>query len=453
MSLWNRAFLYIRRRWSKNLLLLCIMMFIVMLALIGISIQKAAGTAELMLRKSLGGSFSFSIKGQDVKSGNKTSGSLDQKTVDKVMNHSGISAYNAIQNGNAILKKSNSQYIQLIITAELPKNNEYLKHMIKSRAQTNPQYDLDFLSGLLKISDGRNIISNDSNVAVISKELAAVNGLHIGDEIELSMNRELAKDYPGHTDYTVKLKIIGLFDVVKETQNAGTQLPFNLPENLVLIDPIASLDFYRFQNDGYDKVDFYAADPAQIDGIVDSLKNDSGIKSKNFYIDKNYCYYKYASKPLENMRVFMNAMLLILLVSGVIILCLILTMHMKSRVYETGVMLSLGIGKVKIFIQHIIETMAITVLAFALAAFVSLFTAQKVCDTVLNVSNAKSVSQITAGSLQGALYHVAKIKAKIGPEDMVLVFSTGELAVLFSIGASSFSVLTLKPKDVLTKME
>lgn len=453
MNLWNRAFLYIRRKWSKSLLLFFIMLIIVMLALIGISIQRAAGTAELMLRKSLGGSFSFSIKEQNMKSANKTSGLLDQKTIERVMNHSGISAYNAVQYGNAILKKSNSQDMQLIVTAELPKNEEYLNHMIKSKAQTNPQYDLNFLTGALKLSEGRKIRSSDSNVAVISRALAAINGLHIGDEIELAMNRELAKDYPNHANDTVKLKIVGFFDVVQKTQNAGAQVPFNLPENLVLMDPGASLNFYRFQDESYDKVDFYATDPAQIDSIVDSIKNDSEIDNKDFYIDKNYSYYKDASKPLESMQMLMNVMLLILLASGVAILCLILTMHMKSRVHETGVMLSLGIEKGKILMQHIVEFMLIAAVAFTLAAFGSRFAAQKVCDIMLNVSNVKNVSQTIASSLQGAQYQVSRIEAKVDPQDMAVVFGAGAVAVLFSVGISSLSVLTLKPKDILTRME
>lgn len=453
MNLWNRAFLYIRRKWAKSLLLFCIMLVIVMLALIGISIQRAAGTAELMLRKSLGGSFSFSVKKQDVKSENRTSGLLDQKTIDKIMKHSGISGVNADQEGNAILKKGDSQDMRLIVTSELPKSEDYLNHMIKSRAETNPQYDLNFLTGALKISEGRNIQNGDFHAAVISKALAEINGLHIGDEIELCMNRELAKDYPGHASDSVKLKIVGLFDVAKETQNAGMQAPCDLPENLILMDPGTSLDFYHFQDGGYDRVDFYADDPAQIDSIVDSIKKDPEIDSKDFYIDKNNGYYQDASKPLKNMRVLLNAMLLILLASGVAILCLILTMHMKSRVYETGVMLSLGIGKGKILMQHIVEYMVIAALAFALAAFGSRFAAQKVCDTMLNVSNAKSATQTTVTSLQGTQFQMSRIEAEVGPQDMALVFGAGALAVLFSVGVSSLTVLTLKPKDILTRME
>lgn len=450
MNLWNRAFLYIRRKWGKSLLLFCIILFITTFALIGVSIRRATDATELSLRQSLGGSFSLLTKEQDDESGNQPS-LLDQEVINQIMSDSGLSDYNAIQYGNAVLKKGDSEEMELIGAELLTEDMEYLKNIVKTKAQTNSEYDLEFLSGALKLVEGRNLANEDSGAAVISKSLADLNGLNIGDEIELSINQWLAEDYPGSVSDTAKLKIIGFFEVVEETEDAGVQPPCNLLANLVLIDPQTSIEFY--QNEGYDEADFYAEDPAEIDSIVDSIKDDSSIDTEGFYINKNYSDYLNVSEPLESMSTLTETMLLVLLASGVMILCLILTMYMKGRIYENGVMLSFGIGKSKIILQHVVECMVIALFAFAIASFVSRFTAQKVCDVMLNESIMKSVSQSSASSLQGFEFQVSRITAEIGLSDIALVFGVGTLAVLFSVGISSIPVLTLNPKEILTKME
>ena len=53
------------------------------------------------------------------------------------------------------------------------------------------------------------------------------------------------------------------------------------------------------------------------------------------------------------------------------ILALILNMWIKQRTHETGILLSIGVSKVKIVAQYILETLMIAVIAFGLSYFSS----------------------------------------------------------------------------------
>lgn len=453
LNVWRRASLYVGRNLWKSLLLFLIMLTIAALALVGISIQRAAATTELSLRRSLGGSFSMSCKIRETDEGFQASGPVDRKLIDRIMSKPGLSAYNAVQTGNAALRKGNSGDMRLISSAKLTGEQEYLMHVVKSKAQTNPQYDPDFLTGRLKIAEGRNIQSGDTHTAVISKALAALNGLGIGDEIELAMTSKLAEGVPGHANDTVKLKIVGLFEVVQDIASAEMEPPCNLPVDMVLIDEKASLEFYGFQSKSYDNVSFFADDPAKIDGIVDSVRRDSAIGADNFYIDKNYSEYINAAKPLKNMSVLIGTVLLILLVAGAVILCLVLTLQAKGRLHETGMLLSAGISKRSIFAQRVIESLSVAAVAFALAVLTGSMAAQFVCDGMLNRYGAENADKAGTISLQGAPLNIARIDAGVRLSDTAPVAGAGALVALLAAGVSSVPVFTLKPNKILTKME
>ena len=99
-----------------------------------------------------------------------------------------------------------------------------------------------------------------------------------------------------------------------------------------------------------------------------------------------------------------------------VILTLLLSLWIKGRIYETGVLLSLGISKTGVVLQYICELMIIAVLAFGLSFLFGKAMSQSLGDRMMaqiqkqqeNSQAANSIS-ITGNSMRGGLQKLSLI--------------------------------------------
>ena len=122
---------------------------------------------------------------------------------------------------------------------------------------------------------------------------------------------------------------------------------------------------------GYQSVVFGVNDPAQFDEIVAGLKQNDAIDWRAFKVETNNKTYKAAAAPLEKYQSLITTVLILIVAVSIVVLSLILTMWAKSRVHETGVLLSVGIRKTAIIGQYLAEVLLIAVFAFGLSFFPS----------------------------------------------------------------------------------
>lgn len=80
---------------------------------------------------------------------------------------------------------------------------------------------------------------------------------------------------------------------------------------------------------------------------------------------------KDAAAPLQKLQALMSSIIWVIALVSAVILSLILNMWGRSRIYETGVLLSLGIGKMKIIGQHLAEVLMVAVIALGCSYFTS----------------------------------------------------------------------------------
>ena len=180
------------------------------------------------------------------------------------------------------------------------------------------------------------------------------------------------------------------------------------------------------------------------------------------------------------------------LVSG-IILALILTMWGRSRVHETGVLLSLGICKSKIIGQYLVEVLMIAIIAFGISFFTSNAVANQLANGLIenpsskeNLSNDNNVVwdikddygldlddvDITIkddGGIsapengQDITLSENEVSADITDEteeihvsvdiyDMLRLYLIGFAIIMVSVIVSSGVVMRLKPREILSKM-
>ena len=349
MNFMKRAFLYVARKWQQSAIAFLILLAICTSASIGLSILKASDTAAANLRGQFGGTFSLEIdmsnpaNMQSAGSTDRYTGSyysgdtIDNEVIDEVLKTPGIADYSANIEVVANLKSDDGQYYNLVEN----KQNYYssaLAHVAPIQGWTSLQQCSYFANGILEITQGEMFSGGASGQAVISRELADLNGLSVGDHITLEINRDVTGiDFPAEKQ-ECSFEIVGIFDILKEQKIDQYTGPRQMLQNWVFVDSRTLLPYLNEQlksigmePNGYEKVTFSIEDPAEMDTIIKSVQNNRAINWDCFKIEFDNASYQSAENALEGMNHSIRIMIVMIVLAGVAILVLLLSIWAKLR--------------------------------------------------------------------------------------------------------------------------
>ena len=179
------------------------------------------------------------------------------------------------------------------------------------------------------------------------------------------------------------------------------------------------------------EADFYVSDAAELNNVIGEAKNISSINWDNFIITANDEVYQSISSSLSDTGTLITTLIVVITVVSMLLIILILSMSIRSRKTETGILLAVGIAKPAVILQYVLETLLIAVPAFPLAY---------IC------------SQQVAGTL-GTLFGKASESVIVLPEHFMLVAGVGGILLITAVLVSSISAMRLKPKQILSQME
>ena len=485
MSFIKRAFLYVVRKWRQSMIVFLVLLVVCTSALTGLAILKASDTAAANLRKQFGGIFSLEIdmsnpaNMQSAGSTDRYAGSyysgdtIDNEVIDEVLKTPGIADYSANIEVVANLKSDDGQYYNLVEN----KQNYYssaLAHVAPIQGWTSLQQCSYFANGILEITQGEMFSGGASGQAVISRELADLNGLSVGDHITLEINRDVTGiDFPAETQECV-FEIAGIFDILKEQRIDQYTGPRQMLQNWVFVDSRTLLPYLNEQlksigmePNGYEKVTFSIEDPAEMDMIIKSVQNNHAINWDCFKIEFDNASYQSAENALEGMNHSIRIMIVMIVLAGVAILVLLLSIWAKFRIRETGAMLALGESKVIILAQRMIEIALIAALAFGLSCPVSGIAANSVGNKLLAQANEQITTEARSNTVQAGMpvtsedFDLSPVFAAPKVEELTVtvtgdvfaaVYGLGLLIALLSVCAASVPIMRMKPNEILSKM-
>nr|WP_243182732.1 FtsX-like permease family protein [Blautia stercoris] len=137
-------------------------------------------------------------------------------------------------------------------------------------------------------------------------------------------------------------------------------------------------------------------------------------------------------------------------------------MWARSRIHETGVLLSVGICKLSILGQYIAEVVIIAMLAFSLSYFSASAIAGQMGKTLQSKQAVTEIQQedgLSAGirgeagtDSENQEVETPELQVTVHLQEMGLLFLIGIGIVTVSAGISSISVMRLKPHEILSKM-
>lgn len=462
MNTLKRAFLYTMRKKTKTLILFLVLVTISTFILTGLSIYKAADDSALSLRQSVGGSIRLELD----KSNNKNwryqqaaggmlveyvGTPITDRDIQKIMSIDGVKAYNGIGDGDVYAKDfdfiSGISFGAEIDDSRLP-------------SVTNSEYFNFFTRKAFQLIEGRHIKKDDDHVVLISSAIAEKNNLKLGDTITVQCCFDNG-DYPD-----VKLKVVGIYEYKGDTNPYHTTSTDK--RNRLIIDHKAMQEIMQRDVIQYDNgVDFYVDDPREMEKIASQIKA-LDLDWDSFTLTMDNSAYEAVASPLTAMQNLIVWLIVGCAAVSVGILILILSMWIKQRRHETGILLSVGISKSRILLQYTIEVLMIAVVAFGLSFFTSAFISQGVSDLIFHqVSESQPLPEIELPD-DGTEYlditgqyipydtsnveTLESVQVDVSPDYLLYIYIFGTLLIAFSVSAASISVIQMKPKKILSQM-
>ena len=450
MGSFKRAVLYITRKKKKSILMFFILFCIATAVLSGISIKKATSIARQNSSKETANTFEI----QNNLATNFT-GTMPESLVNKVSKVNGIKNYDASVQGIGLVFKQ-LQNVE-------PKNNtvqytdKQYENLFPVEAQKFTEYDTKFMSKSFRLVEGRHLVEGDKNKVLVHKALAEKNNLKVGDRIigtKDSLDYNASKDAPSEYD----LEIVGIFES-QNTDRMGSKL--EIPENLILSDMNTLNALY-----GYSK-----GNSQYTSAVFNTNKNVDDVISDVNKIQENWSLYNISksddtflalSKSFDSLEKIVNMLLIGSIIVGIIVLSLVLAFWIQGRIHETGILLSIGVGKFKIISQYIIELLLISVLAFGTSYFSSKMISQNIGDAMVSQASKQAVQEVQQGfggmslgydaNTSLATQTVDGIDVDVSLKEVLYVYAIGATIIISSVMISSSSIIRLKPKEILSKM-
>ena len=439
MNLGKRAVLYLTRKKGKNLLLAIVFLLISFALLTGSTVYSGIQQVSKDLRSNIGASFDIRPYEQfDIENGQVSSKGtpvIDEQSIEQIISTVGkeLKCYNTEHSG--YVKGENLSF--LAGTGHSEESNMGTVKAVRDSSLCKAFFDEEY-----ELIEGEHIKPEDKDKILISKALAEQNNIAVGDKITLT-HAKLGADNGIYTDLikeknayeTVEIK--GIYDIKNASDNALNPTA-KKTENLVFSDSQLLINLQEQKKGSYEgEISFFIADPLHLDKMITEVKNISSIDWKNHIINGNDFKYSKIAGQLQNMQKVVVALIVVALVLGLVVLMLILTLRIRGRIQEAGVLLAIGKSKRQIIGQFLMETMILLLIGFLLAVIIFLPLAETFNSFLFD-----SITQETVykNYLQPDFLH------------FVILFIIESLGTLVTVLVCSGAILSLKPKEILTKM-
>lgn len=418
MSIFNRAYLYIIRKKVRNSILFFIVTLISLFLLSGSILNTTVGTISKNLYKDV--NFGFTIESID-----KSNKEIEKDTLKKINEVDGVNQKNYLyaKSVNVVDKKVVQENQNITISDEM-KNKS---NLVMMNGITSTKNNIDFKSEVLKLEKGRHIEEIDQNKILIHEKFASINNLNLGDKIKLEQN-----------GITIELEIVGIYSGEKTNNFEGLSSDFI--ENTVYTDYNSSQKLLDYaSNNRVTSVEYGVNNPTKLDDIIRSVES---LGINNIAVSKSNKNYELVTSSVESITKLTNMIRIGSVIVGVVILSLVLMFWIRERLYEIGVLLSLGISKINLILQFAVETLMVTIFGFLSALGLEFILLKYIRGNTTSIFS-EDLPKIISDELT---------KISINGSDIIGVIVVMITIVMISVIVALLPILKMKPKKILTQI-
>ena len=147
-------------------------------------------------------------------------------------------------------------------------------------------------------------------------------------------------------------------------------------------------------------------------------------------------------ESIDGIKHIINIMTYSIMIGGITVLSLILILWLRERIHEIGILLSIGISKIKIVTQFILELLFISLPSLVLSLFIG--------NVMLNIIVGGFMNSDDSTIMVDSLLKNNNLISNL----ITFLQSYGILIgiIVLSVIIASFMILIKKPKEILSKM-
>ncbi|MDU5809177.1 ABC transporter permease [Finegoldia magna] len=422
----KNAIFYITRKRNRTLIMLIILTLVLSCLYACLSISKSQKTLEKSLYETSNSSIAITKK--------EKNGYFKINDFEKLNKIKDIKEISYQYEGLATLTNYNVvESEQKVMREDLSPN---MKNLVSIDAMTNQKRNQLFTSNVFTIKQGKNLDKNDDNKILVHEEFAKKNKLKLHDKIGLKF---LNMNGNANANKETKYEIIGIFSGKKQEKYTGFSSDYS--ENSMFINYNSAQNSLNIKGNEQiaNKILLHIQNSASMDKVINQIKSKIANSSK-YIIEKNDNAFKEVIDSINGVKHIIQMMTYSIMVAGLIVLSLILILWLRERIYEIGILLSIGVSKVKIIGQFIMELIFVSIPAALLSLISGDFIIKQIASGITKSENA---------SLTGSLF-INKLsdKLEVFAKSYVLLLIIIAVSVIIAAGI----ILIKKPKQILSQI-
>ena len=311
-----------------------------------------------------------------------------------------------------------------------------LKNLVAIESTSNTKKNILFNSGVFSLKEGRHINKDDVDKILVHSDFAKKNNLKLKDKVSLQLinmtkNKTTIKEH--------KFEIVGIFTGKKQEKYTGLSSDFS--ENMIFTDYKSSQKALNTQKDIVNKLTIFASSPKEMKTTITKIKKIQVDWSK-YTISKNNNAYKEALDALNGVKDIIKIMTYSIMIGGSVILSLILILWLRERIYEIGILLSIGISKLEIIAQFILELLLVSLPSILMSLIFGNLILRQIASGFISSDDTVS---ITSKFLNDG-YNINNLIIFI--ESYIILV----LIIVISVVITSGIILMKKPKKILSQI-
>lgn len=422
----KNAIAYVTRKRNRTLIVFVILALVLSCLYSCLSVMKSSDRLEESLYRSSNSSLSISKKGDGYFD-------LDQfksiKSIGEIKDI--VPIYEGLASPVNIRVVEGKQQVE---RSDLP---DEFKNLLALEATSDTSRNTLFTSGVFQLQRGRHIGINDRGKILIHEDLAKKNSLKVNDIIGL----ELIEASKERSDLKYNFRVAGIFSGKKQEKYTGLSSDFS--ENMVFVDYESSQRALgRDPSRGLvNRLGIFPSGPQSRD-LVEKKVRALKLDWTKYRLDKDTSAFEESLEALAGIRHIIRLMTISIMLGGIVVLSLILILWMRERVYEIGILLSIGMTKARIVGQFILELLLISIPAMLVSLLFGNILVGQILGGLLDSDSPANLSDNLL-SASGGLGAMTSFLQASGILVGIIVVS-----VLFA----SMMILIRKPKDILTKI-
>ena len=424
--MFKNALRYVTRKKNRTIIVFIILTIVLSCLYSSLSVMKSSGKMEESLYKTSNSSLALTRKDNGHFEANKFKDIEKIKEIDEVVyQYFGL----AVPNGAKVVEGE-----QKVQREDLPSE---FKNIMAVEGATSTKRNVLFSSGVFTIKEGRHIEKSDVNKVLVHEEFAKKNNLKLHDKIGLEFvelgNTEANKEQ--------QFEIVGIFSGKKQEMYTGMSSDFS--ENNIFVDYDGGQSAIGRSGDSkiVNKVSLFSETADKMESAMDKIK-EIDVPWEDYNLEKDSNAFEEAIESVTGIKHIIKIMTYAIMIGGVVVLSLILILWLRERIYEIGILLSIGVSKAKIIGQFILELLFISIPA---TVFSLLFGNIMLSQIIGGFINSEGAGAVTDSMLKNGNFAESLI---------TFLQSYGILLsiIILSVLIASLMILIKKPKEILSKI-